>query len=227
MRIVIAGASGGVGKDITNFYAREKNDFHLIYNTNKDGVAELEVDDVTLYKCDMTSEAEVAATFSSLENVDVFINCVGITADSTIVKMSEEQWDSVIDASMKSTFLGCKHVLPKMRPGGSIIIISSAVAKNGAFGACNYAAAKGGVEAFVRSFALEAAKRDVRVNAVGMGFFNTGMGTRLPEKIKESALSRIPLKRFGYWYEMETVIRFLVECGYITGQTVYVDGGLR
>ena len=225
MNIVIAGASGGVGRDLTSLLDVEGN--HLYLTRRRGDTIGTEHATSSVHTCDMVVESDVESTFSKFQDVDVFISCVGTTSDSTIVKMKEEQWDSVIDNTMKSTFLACKHVMPVMKDGGSIIIVSSAVARNGAFVACNYAAAKGGVEAFVRSFSMEAAKKNVRVNAIGMGFFNTGMGTRLPDKVKEMALTRITLKRFGEKEEMGPVLSFLVNCGYITGQTIYVDGGLR
>lgn len=184
--------------------------------------------------CDVTDaasvEAMVAAVVRTWGRVDVLVNNAGITRDGLVLRMSEEDWDSVLDTSLKGTFLCCKAVLRVMlrQKSGRIINMSSVMGQMGAAGQTNYSAAKAGIITFSRSLAKEVASRGIQVNVIAPGFIETAMTDEVSEEVRQWYLQHIPLQRYGSPEEVGRVAVFLAsdDASYITGHVINVDGGL-
>lgn len=161
--------------------------------------------------------------------LDILINNAGCTRDRTLLKMSEQEWDTVLAVDLKSVFL-CSQAaarVMKEQGWGRIVSISSIVAETGAVGQCNYAAAKSGILGFTRSAALELARYGITVNAVCPGYTDTAMTAAMPPEVRERIVGQIPLGRMAWPEEIARAVRFLVEQDYVTGQVLGVNGGLR
>ena len=161
---------------------------------------------------------------------EVLVNNAGVTRDNLILRMSDDEWQQVMDVNVTSLFRLCKPVVrPMMRARwGRIINLSSVIARMGNAGQVNYAASKGAIEAFTRSLAVEVGSRGITVNAVAPGFIETDMTDALDEKMREALLGRIALGRLGSTSDVAELILFLASdaAGYITGQTIGVNGGM-
>jgi len=177
------------------------------------------------------AEALVKAVLADFGKVDVLINNAGITRDTLMLRMSEEQWDEVMETNLKSVFNLTKHVLRPMlkNRGGSIINMSSVVGIFGQAGQANYAASKAGIFGFTKSIAKEVGSRSIRCNAIAPGFIETEMTASLDEKVKENYLAAIPLKRLGSGKEVADACLFLASdfSSYVSGQTISVCGALN
>jgi 3-oxoacyl-[acyl-carrier protein] reductase len=162
--------------------------------------------------------------------VDILINNAGITKDSLILRMKEEDFDNVINTNLKGTFNCIKHVTPIMlkQKNGKIINISSVIGIVGNAGQVNYAAAKAGIIGLTKAAAKELATRGITVNAVAPGFIQSDMTDILSDKVKEGILNTIPLKRLGTTEDVANITAFLAspEADYVTGQVINVDGGM-
>ncbi len=228
MKIMISGASGGIGRYLTKEFDNEENELYLTYNTSKNSIYETMKAKSKVFKCDFTNEEETKQIFSEIHSLDVLINVMGTIENNLICNMSEEEWDRVITSNLKTVFLSCKYGIEKIVDNGHIINVSSILGSTGMIGASNYVAAKGGVEAFTKSFALECLhKRKVFVNAVALGYFKIGMGLQLSEKIEKLVKEKIPLKNFGDPDEIFKVINYIISSKYLVGQVIHVNGGLR
>jgi len=190
--------------------------------------------EATGYVANVTDPDQIKNAFkqiiSEFGKIDILINNAGITRDNLIMKMSEAEWDSVIQVNLKGTF-NCiqnisRHMLKQRK--GSIINISSVIGLIGNVGQANYAASKGGVLALTKAAAKEFASRNIRVNAIAPGFIETEMTKNLPEEIIEKYKGLIPLKRMGKPEDIAQLCVFLASdlADYITGQTINVDGGM-
>ena len=174
--------------------------------------------------------ALIESTISSLGGLDIVVNNAGITRDGLVVRMSDDDWNAVIDTNLTGVFnvtrAGSRHLM-KQR-GGSIVNVTSVVGLVGNAGQANYAAAKAGVIGLTRSVAKELASRGVRVNAVAPGFIETDMTAKLPDAVREGVLKEIALRRFGSADEVACAVAFLAsdEAAYITGQVLAIDGGM-
>ncbi len=172
----------------------------------------------------------VETTIATYGRVDILVNNAGITRDQLLLRMSEEDWDRVINVNLKGVFLCTKAVLRHMskQRWGRIINISSIVGIIGNAGQANYAAAKAGIIGFTRTIAKEAASRGITVNAIAPGFIDTGMTQQLKETWKEELQQRIPLGYLGTPDDVAAAAAFLAseEARYITGQVLNVDGGM-
>jgi 3-oxoacyl-[acyl-carrier protein] reductase len=176
------------------------------------------------------AEALVGQVIKDFGKLDIVVNNAGITRDTLMLRMTEEQWDEVIQTNLKSVFNLTKHALkPMIRTGGSIINMSSVVGVFGQQGQANYAASKAGIIGFSKSIAKEYGSRGIRCNAVAPGFIATEMTDALDEKTKENYLASIPLKRLGSGADIANTCIFLASDmgAYITGQVISVCGGLN
>jgi 3-oxoacyl-[acyl-carrier protein] reductase len=172
----------------------------------------------------------VAGVVETFGKVDVLVNNAGITKDTLMIRMSEQDWDAVLSVNLKGTFLFTKAVArPMMKQRtGSIVNVASIIGLIGNAGQCNYAASKAGVIALTKSAAKELASRNVRVNAVAPGFIQTKMTEALPEEVRKKMLDAIPMGRFGQPDDVADVVLFLAgnTSAYMTGQVLTVCGGM-
>jgi 3-oxoacyl-[acyl-carrier protein] reductase len=186
------------------------------------------------HKVDVSSYGDVEALFkdilSKYGRVDVLVNNAGITRDTLLMRMSEDDWDTVIRVNLKSVFNCTQAVIRPMikEKGGRIVSISSVVGQIGNAGQANYVASKAGIMGFTKTVAREVAGRGITVNAVAPGFIDTEMTASLPDKVKESFLRRVPLSRAGKPEEVAEAVYWLCSNGasYITGQIIHVSGGM-
>lgn len=237
---IITGATRGIGREIAITLA--KNGANIAINYRKENedlsslINELKEIGVKVFtkKCDVSNGEEVDEFIKeakeSFGSIDVLVNNAGITKDGLILRMKEEDFDSVIDVNLKGVFNATKAVsgiMMKQRYG-KIINISSVVGISGNAGQCNYAASKAGVIGFSKSIARELATRNVNVNVVAPGYINTDMTKDLNEKIKENIIQSIPMKKIGEPKEVANLVLFLSSelSDYITGQVISVDGGM-
>ena len=161
--------------------------------------------------------------------VDVLVNNAGITRDGLVMRMSEEDFNAVIQTNLNGCFNMCRHLTPRLlkQKGGRIINMTSVVGVMGNAGQVNYAASKAGMIGLTKSLAREVASRGITVNAIAPGFIETDMTDQLSDRVKEAMLGQIPLKRFGQVEHIAQTVDFLIDNDYITGQGIEVNGGLH
>ncbi|BAF59923.1 dehydrogenases with different specificities [Pelotomaculum thermopropionicum SI] len=187
-----------------------------------------------VYRADVAEPAGatalVKAAVSEFGRIDILVNNAGVTRDSLVLRMKDEDWESVLDVNLRGAFNCIRAAAAEMVKSryGRIINISSVVGLIGNVGQANYCAAKAGLIGLTRAMARELGSRNITVNAVAPGFITTEMTAGLPEKIRERMLDQIPAKRFGTPEEVADVVAFLATeaAGYINGQTIAVDGGM-
>ena len=237
---VVTGASRGIGRAVAIRLASEGAAVVINYNGSKDraeevkkeieaagGKAEIKHCNVSDYKACEEMFKEIV---SELGSVDILVNNAGITRDGLLMKMSEEDYDAVLDTNLKGTFNCIRFVARQMikQRGGRIINMSSVSGVLGNAGQANYSASKAGVIGLTKSAARELASRGITVNAIAPGFINTEMTEVLSDKVKEGAVAQIPLGKFGETEDIANAVAFLASEGarYITGQVLNVDGGM-
>ena len=237
---VITGAGRGIGRAIASMLAEDGYQVVVNYRNSVSQVEEListireAGGEAIAVQADVSVEAEakklLEEAIKQFGRIDVLVNNAGITKDNLVMRMSEEDFDKVIDINLKGTFFCMKHASSIMlrQKSGKIINISSVVGLNGNVGQANYAASKAGVIGMTKSVARELAPRGITVNAVAPGFIETDMTEKLQDKYKEAMIASIPMKRFGAVEEIAGVVKFLASetANYITGQVLVVDGGL-
>jgi len=240
--VLITGGSRGIGKQVALRFAKEGYNIAINYVSDKTDTKLLEEEiksqnsniEVLLIKADVTSYEEsekmINETIERWGKIDVLINNAGITKDTLLVRMKEEDFDKVIQVNLKGTFNVTRCIVPYMikKKSGNIINLSSVVGVTGNAGQCNYSASKAGIIGFTKSLARELASRNIRVNAVAPGFIKTDMTEVLSDNAKEVINAQIPLKRMGTAQEVANVIYFLGsdQSSYITGQVINIDGGM-
>ena len=238
--VFVTGGSRGIGKEVALKFA--ENGYNVVINyvsSNTDVEAlksEFEGKGVKalIMQADVTDktaiEELVKKAIEGFGAIDVLVNNAGITRDNLLMRMSEEEFDKVIEINLKGTYIVTKAVTKYMmkKRKGSIINLSSVVGVAGNAGQCNYAASKAGIIGFTKSIAKELASRNIRANAVAPGFIETDMTAVLSDEIKENIHNQIPLKRMGTAKEVANLIYFLGsdESAYITGQVINIDGGM-
>ncbi|WP_339784897.1 MAG: 3-oxoacyl-[acyl-carrier-protein] reductase [Imperialibacter sp.] len=237
---LITGASKGIGKSIAMAFAEQGATVAFTYLSSVEkGQAlekELSAKGVTAkgYRSDASdfqaAEELINSVVTDFGRLDVLVNNAGITADTLLMRMSEEQWDKVIQVNLKSCFNTVKAATKPFlkQKSGSIINMTSVVGLKGNAGQANYAASKAGIIGFTKSVALEFGSRNIRSNAIAPGFIETEMTDVLDEKIVQSWRDAIPLKRGGQPEDVAKACIFLASdmSTYITGQVIQVDGGL-
>ncbi len=237
---LITGASKGIGRAIALRFAEQGANVAFTYLSSVEKgealVAELEAFGVQAkgYRSDASNfeaaQELVAGIIKDFGNIDAIVNNAGITKDGLLMRMSEEQWDKVMEVNLKSCFNVVKAALrPLMKQrSGSIINITSVVGLKGNAGQANYAASKAGMIGFTKSVALELGSRNIRSNAIAPGFIATEMTAQLDEKVIKEWEDGIPLKRAGEAVEIADCAIFLASdmSKYITGETISVNGGM-
>lgn len=239
--VLITGGSRGIGKAVAIKFAENGYQIIINYVSDKTDTEQLKKEllqagasDILLIKADVSNSEDVKnmvkESIEKFEKIDVLVNNAGITKDNLLMRMSEEEFDKVIQINLKGTYLVTKEVTKYMmkKKKGSIVNLASVVGIAGNAGQCNYAASKAGIIGFTKSVAKELASRNIRANAVAPGFIETDMTSVLKDEIKENINSQIPLKRMGTAREVAELVYFLGEdaSSYITAQVINVDGGM-
>lgn len=231
--VLITGGSRGIGKAIAESFAERGATVIVTYKNSIDENY-FNSKNIHHYKCDVADLKSVQEITDKIikehTKIDILVNNAGITKDGLLMRMSEEDWDTVIDTNLKGVFNMTKAVSRNMmsKRYGKIINITSIVGIMGNAGQANYVASKAGVIGFTKSIAKELASRNIYVNAVAPGFIATEMTDKLTEEVKQNYLNSIPLKKFGTGEDIAKAVMFLAseESDYITGQTLCVDGGI-
>lgn len=237
---IVTGASGGIGKAIAIALAKEGASVavHFHGNEEKALLVKKEIEEAggkaEVFRANVADFEEcnalVKAAAKTFGSIDILVNNAGITRDGLLMKMSEEDFDRVIDTNLKGAFHTIRFAARQMlkQRSGRIINMASVVGVTGNAGQANYAASKAGVIGLTKATARELASRGITVNAVAPGFIETDMTAVLPEKVKEASVSQIPLGKFGSPEQVASAVAFLAssDAAYITGQVLHVDGGM-
>ena len=240
MNIVVTGAARGIGRVIALMFAEYGANVAFTGRKIDDNFTSLEaelkafggkvkgyVSDASDFEAAQKTATEIVKDFGS---IDALINNAGITRDNLLMRMSEEDWDAIMNINLKSVFNWTKAVIRPMMKArkGSIINMSSVVGTGGNAGQSNYAASKAGIIGFTKSIAKELGSRNIRCNAIAPGFIETEMTKNLPQNVIDDWLAKIPLKRTGTPEDVANACVFLASdmSSYITGQVLTVDGGM-
>ncbi|MEA1914212.1 MAG: 3-oxoacyl-ACP reductase FabG [Campylobacterota bacterium] len=238
--VLITGASKGIGADIAKVLAGFGLKVWINYRSKPElaDAVKQSIEEAggtaAVIKADVSIEAEFKEMIATIVQADgalaYLVNNAGITNDKLAIRMSMEDFDSVINANLRSAFIGCRDSLKAMskKKFGAVVNISSIVGEMGNPGQTNYSASKGGVNAMTKSFAKEGSARGIRFNAITPGFIATEMTDELKDEVKAEYEKNIPLKRFGTSTEVADAVAFLLSdhASYITGEILKVNGGL-
>ncbi len=239
-RAIVTGGTRGIGKAIVYELAANGCSVVFTYHSSAEAAKKIEEEagkpgvEIFGLQADAASlsdaEKTVSFTLEKLGGLDILVNNAGITKDNLLLRMSEEDFDKVISANLKSVFNYTKASVKPMvgQRYGKIVNVSSVVALIGNPGQANYVASKAGVIGFTKSAAKELASRNINVNAVAPGYISTDMTDKLSDKQKEAIINLIPVKRIGTPEDVAKVVTFLVssDSDYLTGQVIPVDGGM-
>ena len=238
---LVTGATRGIGRAIALKFAAEGADVAFTYRSQHEAAQTLvaELEGLGVRAAGFASDAAsfenahevVSQVHSTFGRIDILVNNAGITRDGLMMRMSEEQWDAVIDTNLKSAFNfihACTPIMARQR-GGSIICMSSVVGVSGNAGQCNYSASKAGLIGLTKSIAKEMGPRGVRANCIAPGFIATDMTSALPEDVRKEWEKQIPMRRGGTPEDVANVATFLASdmAGYVTGQVINCCGGMN
>jgi len=226
--VLVTGGNRGIGAAIAKAFADAGDKVAVTYRSGEPPAGYLGV------KCDVTDAEQVEAAFAEIEAaqgpVEVLVANAGITRDTLLLRMSDDDWTSVLDTNLTGSFRVAKRAAKGMlrQRKGRIVLISSVVGLLGSPGQVNYAASKAGLVGMARSMARELGSRGITTNVVAPGFVETEMTAELPEETRKQYLGQIPLGRYASVEEIAAVVRWISseEAGYITGAVIPVDGGL-
>ena len=236
---LVTGASQGLGREIATTLHAAGASVAINYFDDPDGTNKAKANEVVAelgdraiaVAADVRSNEQIANMLTSIAGefggLDIVVNNAGILRDRSMKKMTDVEWQDVIDTNLTGVFNVCKQSALVLNEGGRIISMASLAAALGFFGQANYAAAKAGVIALTKVVSKEVARKDITVNAVAPGVILTEMGKSIPEENRKYMLTQIPLGRFGEPSEVAGVILFLASdlASYVTGQTIHVNGG--
>ena len=235
-KALITGASGGIGKEIAKVLI-EHNAEVCISGRNHEELNALKKSlgkKCHIVTCDLSKKDEIIELIKKADEfmgyIDILVNNAGITKDNIFLRMSENEWEDVLNVNLNSTFNILKLITKGMvkRKYGRIINISSVVGVTGGAGQVNYSASKAGLIGLTKSLSQEIATRNITVNCIAPGFIETPMTEKLDDKRKDAILNSIPMNRIGKPKDLSSAIIFLAsqESSYITGQTLHINGGL-
>ncbi|MBN2779897.1 MAG: 3-oxoacyl-[acyl-carrier-protein] reductase [Alphaproteobacteria bacterium] len=234
---LVTGATGGIGKEIAKVFHAQgatvvlhgRNESKLEALKNEPG------DRAQIAACDLGDLKSIDAFANAVlektgGKLDILVNNAGLTRDGLAMRMSDEQWQEVIDVNLTAIFKLTRAFIPTMMKQryGRIINMASVVGVMGNAGQANYTASKGGLIALTKTLAMELGSRGLTVNAIAPGFIESAMTDELPEKVKEAYIAQIPARRFGSSADIAASALYLAsdEAGYVTGQTIHVNGGM-
>ena len=235
-KALITGASGGIGKEIARVLVEYDAEVCISGRNVEElnGLKESLGGKCHIIQCDLSNKNEISELVSKSEEVlgqiDILVNNAGITKDNIFLRMSEQEWEDVLNINLNSTFNILKLITKGMvkRKYGRIINISSVVGATGGAGQVNYAASKAGLIGLTKSLSQELATRNITVNCIAPGFIETPMTEKLDDNRKDIIISSIPANRIGTPKDLSSAVIFLAsqESSYITGQTIHINGGL-
>ncbi len=235
-KVIITGATGGIGNAILETFVNcEANIIATGTNEQKLDKIKKNFENINAIKFDISKHNQIEKFIEECSSIfggepEILINNAGITKDNISLRMSDEQWNDVINLNLTSTFLLCKYSIKKMLKNkfGKIVNITSVVGHTGNVGQSNYAASKSGIIGFSKSLALEYAKKNININCVSPGFIETNMTDKIDPKFKEIIISKIPSNRLGNPLDVANTVIFLSSdlANYITGETIHVNGGM-
>jgi 3-oxoacyl-[acyl-carrier protein] reductase len=228
---LVTGASRGIGRAIAVELSRAGASVAFSYRTGTDEAAELAKEiDGTAIQADVSDPASAAALVEEAGDLDILVNNAGVTRDGLLVRMSDEDWRTVLDTNLASCFYTCRAVTRGMmrKRSGAIVNISSIVGIHGNWGQTNYAASKAGIIGFTKALARELGSRNIRANVVVPGYVKTQLTDVLPEDATKAMLDNTPLGRLGDPEDVAGAVRYLSseQAAFVTGAVLLVDGGL-
>ena len=234
-KVLITGATGGIGNSLIEKF-NNLGSLIIATGTNEEKLNNLKEKypniNIEKFKLEEHNKIEkfIDTIYTKLNGLDILVNNAGITLDNLSIRLSEENWQKVLDINLTSSFVMCKFAIKKMLKNkfGKIINVTSIVGHTGNVGQANYAASKAGIIAFSKSLALEYAKKNINVNCVSPGFIKTDMTDKINEDFKKVLISKIPAGSLGSGEDVSNCVAFLASdmANYINGETLHVNGGM-
>lgn len=227
---LVTGASRGIGKAIAQALAGQGAKVFGTATSEKGAasISEYLGDSGEGKVLNINDQESISNLASEIGAVDILVNNAGITRDNIFIRMSDDEWDDIIDTNLSSIFRVTKAFIKPMlkKRWGRVVNISSVVGTVGSQGQANYAAAKAGIVGFTKSFAKELAVRNITANVIAPGFIKSDMTDCLPDDVKEAILKQIPSQRIGDPEDIAQAVIYLANASYVTGQTIHVNGGM-